>query len=888
MDADSRARAEAAAGLVRETQLAQQRAADQLAERIAALENKLGSTNDDPTSVAAARVEIDRLLGELARVRSTTERFQKLEREYQSSVLYVHASYMLRKGETTIRRSNVGSAFFVTERGHLITNKHVVKNWLFQPEDVKRRADGWTVDPESVRYAVWPAGREVLRADGRLDLDAGYSTARGTLSLLDTAVDRFRERTRKLASGTSFTGRFHVLDQSDLAVLVAKVDGDVVPLPLAPEDHVIEKLDPVMALGFPAAISAREPRLETAPSLGEVRKVEATRASPAAWGGSYRYASTHSETALLKRMVGDREEDRLSLILPPGSSVGFDVSFDDEPRLMFGVLPCSPLGSAVRDAEESRPPTTLRVEFETPDGRRTVLLEEAIGGRTKAWRERVISSAKVDGATITGSGRLRFATSGSPGGWIIAIGDPRLEPRDLPRGPSLIILTVDSLRPDFIGPDAKGHTNTPYLDAFRAEGTSVSDAITAGLNTYAAIPGFMASLPDASAGAAGFGLRLAVDHRTLADVLRHQGYLVHGVVPDFYMNSFLKGFYRRSRVTTSPGPGEDDHRRVALALRFLEARADRSPFFLWLHLDDPHTPWLPDVPSDVPWDAPGAVDPGGPIARFSRAAAIVDDPRAGGDLSAWARRYLRRCYVAEVRRADRLVGRVLAQLDAVGRADDTLVVVHGDHGLEFAGPVGGRTLGEGTIRVPLSFRFPGRVPAGVERTGVFAFSDLAPTITSLLGVRPDARWWGRDRSDWLRAQDTKLRSSREIAGVLESGESATDHPWLRDGWTAVRYGDQAVVRALGHRWERGVDAASASGRLSIRPPGALQFTPVGDPPARVCDVLDRILERALTAGDTSPAAGPLSSAMKGFLRKAGYLPDEAPKKSGKGAEEKSR
>ena len=82
----------------------------------------------------------------------------------------------------------------------------------------------------------------------------------------------FEERLGRLRSGGVIRGRFHTLDNGDLAVLKAAVKTPVIALPLSEK---VEKLDPVMVLGFPSGISLLETaKAETSPSLGEVRKVQ--------------------------------------------------------------------------------------------------------------------------------------------------------------------------------------------------------------------------------------------------------------------------------------------------------------------------------------------------------------------------------------------------------------------------------------------------------------------------------------------------------------------------------------------------------------------------------------------------------------------------------------
>ena len=124
-------------------------------------------------------------------------------------------------------------------------------------------------------------------------------------------------------------------------------------------------------------------------------------------------------------------------------------------------------------------------------------------------------------------------------------------------------------------------------------------------------------------------------------------------------------------------------------------------------------------------------------------------------------------YYATVTEADLQIGRLLAKLDELGLADDTLVVFSADNGPEdmeirnsahsgigSAGPFRGRkrSLYEGGVRVPFILRWPGNTPAGVvnDATPLCAV-DLLPTFCELAGVtyrRQPGRGWTASR--WRR------------------------------------------------------------------------------------------------------------------------------------------
>jgi N-acetylgalactosamine-6-sulfatase len=113
------------------------------------------------------------------------------------------------------------------------------------------------------------------------------------------------------------------------------------------------------------------------------------------------------------------------------------------------------------------------------------------------------------------------------------------------------------------------------------------------------------------------------------------------------------------------------------------------------------------------------------------------------------------------------VGRLLAKLDELELANDTLVLFSSDNGPEdihvtnashsavgTPGPFRGRkrSLYEGGVRLPLLARLPGRIPAGrVETASVLTAVDFLPTVTALTGTSVPSGWRldGEDVSDIL-------------------------------------------------------------------------------------------------------------------------------------------
>jgi arylsulfatase A-like enzyme len=105
-----------------------------------------------------------------------------------------------------------------------------------------------------------------------------------------------------------------------------------------------------------------------------------------------------------------------------------------------------------------------------------------------------------------------------------------------------------------------------------------------------------------------------------------------------------------------------------------------------------------------------------------------------------------RCYLRSLWRVDKLIGDLYHELEQLGLAADTLVVITGDHGEAF-GEHGfyyhGWSNYEEEVRVPLVFICPRLAPLGKRSKVVGSHVDMWPTITDVCGLPADPRWQGK-------------------------------------------------------------------------------------------------------------------------------------------------
>ncbi len=316
---------------------------------------------------------------------------------------------------------------------------------------------------------------------------------------------------------------------------------------------------------------------------------------------------------------------------------------------------------------------------------------------------------------------------------------------------------------------------------------------------------------------------------TLAEQLKGRGYRTGGFVGAFVLDArwgLAQGFdhyFDDFDLTEDVGPGLDAIQRrgaevVDAATAWLK-QPDPSPFFAWVHLYDPHTPY--DAPADY----------------ASRFPATRDG-----------------AYDAEVAYTDAQLGRLLAHLEADGRLANTIVVVLADHGEqlgEHREQSHGFFVYDAAVQVPLIIAAPG-VAARVVPDQV-RIIDVMPTVLALAGVAIPAAVQG---ASLIPALDGDAQP------LLAYSESW--YPRFHYGWSelrAVRDGRYKFIQAPRRElYDLKTD------------PKELHNLAASDP-ARA-DTLERAL-RALVAqtsrADANKGPQPVDAAAEQRLRALGYV-----------------
>jgi arylsulfatase A-like enzyme len=322
--------------------------------------------------------------------------------------------------------------------------------------------------------------------------------------------------------------------------------------------------------------------------------------------------------------------------------------------------------------------------------------------------------------------------------------------------PNVLLISIDTLRADHMSAYGYERATTPNLADLANEGARFLAAYAPTATTGPSHASLFTSLYPPTHRVIKNGRTLGGDHETLAEVLARWGYRCGAAVSSYVLNhkfGFQQGFHHWDddlsradvRVTTRAvdgvktdgkyyGQADDTTRR---ALSWLEGRGSsaREPFFLFVHYYDPHYPYEAPAPFA---DRFASGEFGEPTDR--------DDSGLERTIAA---------YDGEIAFADHEVGRLLAALDSLGLAEQTLVVVTSDHGegLKRHGHMHhGIHIYEEAVHVPLILRWPGRIAAGASVATPVALTDVAPTILELVRGEGDSSALDAELGDLLSEQ----------------------------------------------------------------------------------------------------------------------------------------
>jgi arylsulfatase A-like enzyme/Tfp pilus assembly protein PilF len=322
--------------------------------------------------------------------------------------------------------------------------------------------------------------------------------------------------------------------------------------------------------------------------------------------------------------------------------------------------------------------------------------------------------------------------------------------------PNVILITLDTTRADRIGCYGYAGAKTPRLDALARKGALFEQAATTAPLTLPAHTSILTGMYPTYHGVRINGnTAVSGEQTTAAEILSGRGYQCGAFIGAFvldgrwglnqgfqhYDDQFDLGKYKHIDLGAIQRPG---NQVMDSALSWLEGQKSR-PFFAWIHLYDPHSPYEPPEPYRSEF-APGGL-PG--------------------------------LYDGEIAFMDEQVGRCVDWLETNGLTERTILILVGDHG-EGLGSHGEGTHGyfiyDYAVHVPLIVASPFNEMQGVRVRAQVSVVDVFPTLLELARTDPPAKVQGRSLLLPV------LRPARKTA---EHAYSESMSPNLQFGWSAL-------------------------------------------------------------------------------------------------------
>jgi arylsulfatase A-like enzyme len=351
--------------------------------------------------------------------------------------------------------------------------------------------------------------------------------------------------------------------------------------------------------------------------------------------------------------------------------------------------------------------------------------------------------------------------------------------------PDVYLITIDTLRADHVGCYGYKQVETPALDALAADGVRFTQAFTHSPITNTSHITILTGLLPSVHGVTDFGVPLAPQHVTAAELLKQRGYQTAAFIGavildsntlapgldrgfDFYDN-FPKTDSPDAEATNAEATNKDasnsagkkkEHwgrveRRGMDVVEHAEAWFDKhrsGPHFVWVHMYDPHDPYEPPPP--------------------------------------FSEKYKDHLYDGEIAYADSALAHWVAYLKKAGAYDNAIIIVTGDHG-EGLGEHGEETHGlflyDSTLHIPLIVRMPAKGAAGAGHATVVdaqvRTTDILPTILAVAGITAPAELNGESLLPLM--GESGASSSSASSSTVRELFGETDYP-LRWGWAPLK------------------------------------------------------------------------------------------------------
>ncbi|HMY75114.1 MAG TPA: sulfatase [Blastocatellia bacterium] len=310
--------------------------------------------------------------------------------------------------------------------------------------------------------------------------------------------------------------------------------------------------------------------------------------------------------------------------------------------------------------------------------------------------------------------------------------------------PNVVLIIADDMAWEDSGAYGNPKVRTPNIDRLAREGVRFTSAFVTISSCSPSRSSIITGRYPHNTDAEQLHWPLPAEQVTFVEKLKAAGYWT-AASGKWHLGAAIKDRFDvvddpgESGFQTDPKTGKmlaKDDSGAAGWIPVMRQRPKDKPFFLWFAALDPHRDYVensipnPHKPADV------IVPPH-----------LPDTPEVRHELA---------LYYDEITRLDGNVGKVVAELEQQGVANNTLILFISDNGRPFPGAK--TTMYDYGIRTPLIAHWPGKVQRGVA-SGLVSSIDLAPTILQLAGVPIPPSVQGKSFAAMLKNPNAKIRDA---------------------------------------------------------------------------------------------------------------------------------
>lgn len=318
--------------------------------------------------------------------------------------------------------------------------------------------------------------------------------------------------------------------------------------------------------------------------------------------------------------------------------------------------------------------------------------------------------------------------------------------------PNIILISVDTLRPDHLGCYGYKKNTSPNVDKFAREGLLFERCFSQAPETGPSCASFLSGFWPHETKVAGNTTIVHSSVPMLADILKEAGYRTYGIVSNYVLRKgqgFEQGFdvydaQMDERELNRRNVCERIAEKTSESVMSILRRHSGENFFLWVHYQDPHGPYTPKPPYNNMFFDPNKE----PVylkfnASFSGRKGIPSYQRLqdNNDYNYYVSQY-----DGEICYFDEHFGRLIDFLKQIHVYDNSLIIFTADHG-ESMGEHDcyfshGHGLTNDLIHVPLIIRY--KDMAQGRRKGYVQHLDIVPTILKLANIKERLPYRGKD------------------------------------------------------------------------------------------------------------------------------------------------